>query len=129
MSGFDDVTLTWAGKDYEIRAHDLMPIISKVENILLRDEDQGVLAIDVLCNKRPIAKIAECFEAILRHAKAPVLPGEAYLAVMSAFADRDGGYFECVQDQVMQILSLLAPPVHLQILGTRAEAKGGGEKK
>lgn len=129
MAGFEDVTLTWAGQSYEIPAHDLMPLISKLENILLRDEPEGVLAIDVLCNKRPLAKISECFEAVLRHVRAPVAPGEVYLAVMSAFAARDANYFAQVQDQVMQILSLLAPPVHLQILAGKSGPKGGDGKK
>lgn len=120
MSGFDDVTLSWAGKDYTVPATRVMMLVCKIEDVLIGDDAED--AITVLLTKRPRARISQAFEVALAYAGADLEPGEVYMSVMQSLADRQADHAALVQDSVMRLLALIAPPVHAQIVGKTTES-------
>lgn len=121
MSGFDDVTLEWAGESYRIPAERVLPLICRVEDALCLDPDDT--SVEVLLRKPRPARLASAFEAALRHAGAPVGPGEVYLAIMEHLADGNPDHLVRTQEIVLALLALIAPPIHRQIREAAATGK------
>lgn len=121
MSGYDDVTLSWGGRDYTVPASRVMLLVCKVEDVLAGDDGED--AISVLLHKQPRARIARAFEVALTYAGADLAPGEIYLAVMQSLADRQADHARQVSEAVMTILALIAPPVHARIAQGASQGK------
>lgn len=115
MPIFEEVRLSWKGKDYVIPANDVLRAIAKVEDVLTLGE-LGSARGD---GRVPYAKLASAFGALLRHAGASVTDEEVYNDLFS------GGPKDLPRSALAAIVTLqtlMIPPEHL-----RATKKADGE--
>jgi hypothetical protein len=124
MSGFDDVTISWAGTDYVVPANRMMMLVCKLEDALAGDAGED--AMTVLLHKQPRARIAHAYEVALIYAGADLEPGEVYLSVMESLSEKNIDHARLVSEAVMTLLALVAPPVHAKLSGN---ARGSTGKK
>lgn len=121
MKGFEPVALTWNGARYTVPASDQLRLIAEIEDAL-SDKD-GTPAVLVLMRRHgpSHAKLAEAYGAALRYAGADVTNDEIYLSIVSALADADSRLSVYVQNAVLGLLAIVAPPVHRRIVSAEVE--------
>lgn len=118
---FDDVVLEWGGESYTVPATRVLPLICQIEDALC--PRPGDSAVAVLVGKPPVGRLALAYEAALRFAGAPVAPGEVYLSIMEDLAEGGAEHVTRTRDAVLQLLALVAPPVHRRVIGATAGKK------
>lgn len=127
MAGFEDVTLSWAGRDYVVPVDRVMRLLRLIEDCLIGEGAQDALT--VLMDGRRRAPLADAYETALRFAGADLPPGEVYMTVMNALAESRSDHVEQMFHTTMNLLALLAPPMHSRIMAGRSEADGEAGKK
>jgi hypothetical protein len=110
MSRFDDIRLSWAGREYTLPAGRVMAAIARVEDVitlveLRRYSERGTA---------PMAKLAMAYASVLREAGARVEDEEVYVGM---FGPETSG--AAVLTAINGLLAMMLPPEHL-----RAEASG-----
>jgi hypothetical protein len=101
MSGsFDDVTLTWRGKDYPVPANRMMGAIARIEDHLTLPElgrfgDRATL---------PMAKVSAAFASVLVYAGAKATAEEVYEAMFSG-----GEQQNAIAASIVTLLSMMVP--------------------
>lgn len=115
MSIFEEVAITWQGKEYTVPADQVMGLVEVVEDIITIEELSGRGV------KR--AKVARAFAAALRYAGAKnVDPQDVYNGLFSAES------MILTTSVVNALLALMIPPEHLQTKEpTKEPAPGKGK--
>lgn len=122
MSGFQDVVFAWQGQEYTLPATRVLPLVARMENDAdLVGPDRTL--IEVILGSRHPAAVALAFEHLLRAVQAPFAPGEVYLAIIAEMAGGKAGAARRVQEAVLQLLAVIAPPLHHRL--TAGELTGG----
>jgi hypothetical protein len=131
MHGFEDVTLSWAGRDYVIPANRQMRLIAMVEDALSSGTGRQAIGILMQAEGPSYSRLAGAFGTALRYAGAPVSDDEIYLAIMQDFADGDHAEStRKIQAAVLSLLTLIAPPIAAEMTKTAArDEKADDEKK
>lgn len=127
MSGFEAVTLSWNGRDYVVPVNKVMGLLHLIESTLIGDSDED--AMTVLMDRRRRVPIASAFENALAYAGAELPSGEVYLAVMRGLAGDRVDHVKQMFDATMNLLAVLAPPVHAQILTGMSSGEEPAGKK
>lgn len=107
MATFEEVRLSWNGKDLVIPPNDVLRAIAKVEDVLTL----GDLAGFTTKGRLPLAKLAQSFGILLRHAGAQVSDDEVYNGMFT------GGGRELQRRAfaaVAALQALMVPPEHLR---------------
>lgn len=127
MSGFEDVTFDWQGQAYTVPATRVLSLVARMETDPdLVPGDQSLIQV-IIGAHRPAA-VALAFEHMLREVKAPFAPGEAYLAIMGEMSAGGAGQLRRVQQVALDLLAVIAPPLHRQLASeTRPGKKPGAE--
>lgn len=107
MKGFEPITLTWRGEEWEVPADRQMELIMRVEDGLVRG--RPVQAYEVLGSGAvpPIGQLASVFGDALRYAGARVPAVDIYKALVKSMTT-DGADIVDVVRQISGILGLLA---------------------
>ncbi len=116
MALFEPIVLTWAGREYEIPADQVMRAIAKVEDIL------SFVQIARAFQERdlPLVKISQAYAAALRHAGARVTDEEVYGALFV------GDDLQSLAIKALQTLQLMMiPPAHLRKGAPEGKAVAG----
>lgn len=119
MNVFEDVTLSWDGKDYTIPANKMMKCIARLEEVVTLNELHGY----ALRGGAPIGKLAMAYGAVLRYAGATVTDEEIYLNLMRKLSDVG------IITSVKNILSLMLPAEIRKKVEEGLAAADAGEKK
>nr|WP_258868109.1 hypothetical protein [Alkalilimnicola ehrlichii] len=109
---FEDITLDWKGRSYTIPANDVMMAIAKIEDVIT------IAELDRFSQRgtAPVARLAQAFAAILRHAGARVNDDEVYASMF------EGGATQArIMEATNTLLTLMLPPAAL--------ASSAGEQK
>lgn len=111
MAIFQDITLSFGGDDFIVKADNVLGLIAEIEEIVTIGE---------LLDRKHIkaAKISKAFGVALRYAGARVRDDEIYL---SMFKDGESGR---IFSTINELLLLMTPPAELI-----DETAGEGEKK
>ena len=114
---FEEVVLSWNGKEYRLPPDQVLPCIARIENVLtLGDLAQASLG------KPMLAKLSMAFGIALRMAGANVTDKEVWEGMFSRNAK---DIVERMQRSVFALQSLMIPPEHLRgEPGKRPEAAG-----
>lgn len=113
MAIFQEVGLSWAGREYTVAPDKVMGLIARIEDIITIDElaGRGV--------KR--AKLAQAYGSALRYAGAKVTDDEIYAALFSVDA------IEATSNAVAGLIALMIPPEQVRV-PTDPNAKPAPEK-
>lgn len=116
MQGFEDVTISWAGKSYVIPANRQMGLIARLEDAL--SGDSGQQAISVLMRKEgpPYSRLAAAFGAALRYAGANVGDDEVYLSITEDMANSAADLTAKLQACVIALLMVISPPIGKKLM-------------
>lgn len=126
MQGFEDVTISWKGADYIIRANTMMPLIAKMEDILSGESGKPAIQVLTTGSGPSIPRLSMAYGAALRHAGASVSDDEIYLSIVNDFARGDADVAVKMQRAVQAIVAVMAPPIALAMSGGD---EGDDEKK
>ena len=85
MSIFEKVVLTWEGRQYTIPPTRILQCIAKIEEVITLVE----LNRYVLAGTAPLARLAQAYGAVLRHAGANVADDEVYVAMFSGSGQQE----------------------------------------
>ena len=124
MRGFEDVTISWRGVDYNIPAKGQMMLIAKLEDAL--SGDSGQQAMTVLFRKEgpPYSRLAAAFGAALRHAGAKATDEEIYLSMQADLANRSKeSRTATIQNCILALLSIISPPTFGSVSSSEPAAK------
>jgi predicted ATP-dependent serine protease len=115
MRGFEPVTLTWKGEKHTVPAEAQMMLIAEIEDAL--SGNSGIQAISVLMRAEgpPYSRLAAAFAAALRYAGAKVSDQDVYLSIMAGLGKSDGAIAVTIQNAILALLSIVAPPIAAQI--------------
>lgn len=108
MSIFEEIRLSWGGKDYVIPPDQVMRVIAKVEDVITLSE----LHTSMAGRKPPIGKLAQAFGITLRHAGASVTDEQVYAGMFEGAAMR-----ERLTAAVTVLLALMIPPQSIKAAG------------
>lgn len=124
MKGFEDVTLTWAGKSYTVPAEKQLGLIARIEDAL--SGESGEQAISILWRKEgpPHSRMASAFGAALRYAGATVTDEEVYLSIHQDIASQAPEQVAVkVNTMILALLSIISPPMAMTIKEATNPAK------
>lgn len=100
MSIFDEIVLTWNGKEYKIPPGQVMGAIARIEDVLTLKELGGYAQ----RNDVPLAKVSQAYGVVLRYAGAHVKDEEVYAALF------DGNTQQAIIRSVETLLLMMIPP-------------------
>lgn len=123
MRGFEDVTLTWQGRDYTVPANRVFELVRRVETTIMDGKKTAAFVL-LLNNAVPQSVLAMSYAEALRFAGAEVTAEEVYLTIMHGFANDAAQAAIDVQQAVIGLLCIISPPMAHEIL-----KPSGGEKK
>lgn len=129
MRGFEQVTLSWCGKSFTVPAEDQLRLIAEIEDALA--DKAGTPAVLALTQRGgpSYSRLAGAYGAALRYAGAEVSDAEIYLTITEDLAKGDAAAAVKMQDAVLGLLAIIAPPVHRQLMGGDAPGKASGEEE
>lgn len=123
MRGFEDVTLSWQGRDFVVPANRVFELVRRVETTIMDGKPTAAFVL-LLNNAVPQSVLAMAYSEALRFAGADVTAEEVYLTVMNGFATNAADAAISVQQAIIGLLCIIAPPMAYEIL-----SPDGGEKK
>ena len=124
MIGFEDVTLSWKGKDYVVPANKQMGLIRDIEDAL--EGKNGSVAIDILFRPSgvPHTRLAAAYGAALRYAGARVTDEEVYLSIHDDIANQSKAQVAgTLRAMIVGLLAVISPPMSRKIAGAPSEKK------
>jgi hypothetical protein len=121
MDGFQDITLTYKGVDYTLKANRMLPVVAQIEDAIRGDSARQAVQILLQPGGPSYPRLAMAYAAALRGAGAGVSADEIYLSIMQDFADGNSDAAEGVQRAIFTLLSIMSPPI------ARALAEGADE--
>lgn len=132
MNGFEEVRVTWEGREYRIPPDQVLRCIAKIEDVITLAELQRFTAAEQV----PFAKIAMAFGAVLRHAGADVNDYAVYRAMFDEATDAEGkpldstGKFLVAVEAVQKLMVLMLPPDYIaKKLAAHDAGEAGNAKK
>lgn len=105
MAIFEEVKLTWNGRDFVIPPDQVLPCIAKVEDVLTLAQLWRAMERQAL----PLAKLAQAYGMVLRHAGAVVSDEDVYAALFTS-----GEMQARARDAVLTLQVMMIPPEHLR---------------
>lgn len=123
MKGFEPVTLQWNGENFTIPADKQMMLIAVIEDALSGGTGRQALSILGQAEGPPYTRLAAAYGAALRHAGANTTDEDVYLTIMQGFADESGDTTIFIQNAVLGIMAIIAPPVARSLMGSKADGK------
>lgn len=116
MSIFQDVTLSFANKEYKIEANSIMRCLAQIEDVISLAE---------LTNKThvPMVKLSMAYGIALRYAGATVSDEDIYANVF------EPGSAHVVQEAVSGLLLMMIPPAKYQNSVTSTDEKKSKRKR
>lgn len=99
---FEDVAITWRGREYRIAAHRVFGAIQRIEDVVTMEELRRYAMRETV----PLAKLADAYAAVLRYAGARNVDGQEVYSEM--FGD-DEKLQEQIIQSVMGIVNLMLP--------------------
>lgn len=117
MKGFEPVTLHWGEKSFTVKAEDQLRLIAEIEDALA--DKSGAPAVSVLMRDGgpSFSRLSCAYGAALRCAGAVVTDDEIYLTISEGLAEGDPSLAIKLQDLVLGLLSIIAPPVYRRVAG------------
>ena len=100
MSIFEDITLTYGGKDYTIPSNGVMRLIAKIEDVISLHE---------LTVQPALSKLAEAYTVALVYAGCKKVKTEEVYA--SLFGD---GGRENIEQSITTLITMMVPPPNFQ---------------
>ena len=111
MHGFEDVTLTWQGKDYVVPANRQMMLIAKIEDALGGEAGDQAIAVLFRRNGVPHSRMAAAYGAALRYAGASVTDEEVYISIHADIATQSrDAVAALVHRMLMGLVAIISPP-------------------
>ncbi|MGK7753780.1 hypothetical protein [Roseovarius sp. C03] len=128
MKGFEPVTISWKGEAFTVPAEDQLPLIAKIEDAL--SDQSGRPAVLVLTTRGgpSYSRLAAAYGAAMRHAGASVTDAEIYLSITEDLAKGDAEIAEKLQNAVLGLLAIIAPPVYRQLTSRGEPGKPEGDE-
>lgn len=117
MKGFSPVSLGWQGESFTVPADRQMQLILEIEDALSGASGQQAIAVLMQRGGPSYARLSQAYGAALRYAGASVTDDEIYLSIMSDMAEGKADAATKTQTAVLALLSIIAPPVALQLTG------------
>lgn len=115
MTIFNEIKLSWEGREYVIPSDNVMKIIAKVEDVITLSDLSKCATNKTL----PLAKLSQAYALILQHAGVQGVDEEkVYAGMFSANLQ------ENAQRAVTTLLMLMIPPSHLQRLAEEGASQG-----
>lgn len=105
MPIFEQITLSWGGKDYFIEPDNVMRAIAKVEDVITLVQ----IARCYETRDIPLVKIAQAYAAVLRHAGARVEDDEVYNDLF-----QNGELQKRAWAAINTLQRMMIPPDHLR---------------
>ncbi len=129
MRGFQPVTLAWKGQEFTVAAEDQLRLIAEIEDALA--DSKGTPAVLALTKRGgpSYSRLAGAYGAALRYAGAKVSDEEIYLTITEDLAKGDASAAVKMQDAVLGLLAIIAPPIHRQLMGDGEPGKAEGEEE
>lgn len=119
MSAFEDIGLSWQGRDYTIPANRVMGAIARVEDHVTFNE----LTQYAERNTAPMAKLAQAFASVLRYAGAPISDEDVYEGMFAK-----GGDPQSVMNATMTLLALFIPKSAIRPSDAEDDGREGKQK-
>jgi len=126
IKGFGPVKLSWAGATYEVPADRQLLLVAEIEDALRGGGGPSAVQLLMQPGGPGTARLALAYSAALKFAGADVSGDEIYLSIMQGLADQDHGALVQVQNAILMLLAIVAPPITQALLG---EVEGPAEKK
>ena len=121
MHGFDDVTLSWRGRDYTVPANRQLMLIAKLEDALAPDGGQAI-ATPFRPGGPKHTTLAQAFGAALRYAGAQVTDDEVYLSIHEDIAAKsEQAVAITIQSMILSLLAIISPPTARALAGSAKE--------
>lgn len=117
MQGFQDITLSWRGAEYTLRARGIMPVVASVEDAIRGDSPRQAIQILLQPGGPSYPRIAMAFGTALRAAGCSVTDEEIHLSIVDGFANGDVDAAATVQHAIIVILSIISPPMAMALAG------------
>lgn len=115
MTIFNEIKLSWEGREYVIPPDNMMRIIAKVEDVVTLSD----LSRCAINKTLPLAKLSQAYALILQHAGVVGVDEEKVYAGMFS-----SNMQENAQRAVTTLLMLMIPPSHMQRLAEEGSAQG-----
>ncbi len=125
MKGFEPATLKWGGESFVVPADQQLMLIAQIEDALAGASGQQAINVLVRPGGPSYSRLAQAFGAALRYAGADVTDDEIYLSIMTDFADGGADVAVKVQNAVIALLQIIAPPLAMHIGGDANPPKPG----
>lgn len=122
MRGFEDVTLTWQGQDFTVPANRVFELVRRVEMTIMDGKHTAAFVL-LLNNAVPQSVLAMAYAEALRFAGADVTAEEVYLTIMNGFASNAAQAAIDVQQSIVGLLCIIAPPMAHEILNPSGDEK------
>jgi hypothetical protein len=106
---FEEVTLTWHGRDYKIPPDQMLRLIAQIEDVVTF----GDLA-EFSLGRIKLSKLAQAFGLALRAAGCPVDDDTVFSEMFGAKGERAKQIRERAQAAIFALQSLMIPPEHLR---------------
>lgn len=113
MSIFQDITLTWKGKEYVIKGNNVLRLIAQIEDVITLQE----LLKFAQKGAAPVAKISSAFTLALRYAGVKVSDEEVYASCFGAQ--------HAAKNATLTLLTMMTPPDDLILKNTEEEDAPG----
>ena len=122
MSIFEDIKLTWDGRDHVIPANRVMGAIARIEDVVTLGELQRYGEKQAA----PLAKVAMAYGAVLRYAGASVTDDEVYAGIFSGEGPNN---HESILTSIYTLLAMMVPPEAMQKSAEEKDTPQGNASK
>lgn len=117
---FEDIHLSWGGKNYLIRSNRVMGAIARIEDVLTIPDLKRYLD----RNDAPLAKIAMAFGSVLRYAGAKVEDDEVYQSMLM-----DGEQASVATTAIEVLLMMMVPKSAIEKAAREAASAAEAEEE
>ena len=129
MHGFEDVTLSWGGKDFVVPASRQLMLIAKIEDALGGDTGEQAVAVLFRKNGPPHSRLAMAYGAAMRYAGASVTDDQVYLTIHEDIANKSAAAVQgTIQTMLAGLLAIISPPTSRALSGRSAADDADGKK-
>jgi hypothetical protein len=116
MRAFEDIKISWADRDYIIKANRVMGAIARIEDIMTLNELQRFLA----RGAAPLGKVSMAYGTVLRYAGADVTDEQVYAGMFGA-GDTSA---DSIIASVQALVAMMIPPPTQKIPGGGSIPRG-----
>jgi len=97
---FEDVTISWAGKEYTVKANEVMGLIRRIEDHISWN--------DLISKQAKISRLSDAWAEVLSYVGVGITPEEVYELLF------DGATMDQIWNSVNTLMIIMVPPKHLQ---------------